>query len=306
MNGIPSLDIVIGIVVVFLAVSLVCSSVNELLAAAVELRASTLEGALQSLLGANLAKNLIAQAVVPSAVDGAGTKRTPAYIEPALFASALLHCILPDPSVDAGTPAANAVPDGSTAPSQQFVAAHDAITKPHDLLRDSPARRSLVALLRNAHGDYTRLQTQIASWYDAYMDRVGGAYKRRSQWIIAIIAVLVVGSLNVDTYKIYKQLTTQSTFAAALASKADAMIQAEPPSSADQTFGAAVDKVGERIAALPVPIGWHHDDALTPWWQKVVGLFITALAASLGAPFWFDALSKLANLRSAGAKPNGS
>jgi hypothetical protein len=36
---------------------------------------------------------------------------------------------------------------------------------------------------------------------------------------------------------------------------------------------------------------------------KLLGLLITALAMTLGAPFWFDILSKLASLRGTGAKP---
>lgn len=310
MSGIPALDVVIGMVIVFLAVSLVCSSINELIAAAVELRASTLEGALKSLLGSDLAKQVLAQPVIPSAVNNENAKRTPAYIEPALFASALLHCILQEPpSSDAATPAENSGAAASSQPSKQFVAAHTAIVQPQGLLKASPAQRSLVALLRDAHGDYTKFQTKVADWYDAYMDRIGGAYKRRTQWIIAIVAIMVVGGLNIDSFKIYKQLTSQPAFATALANKADAIIkEGDPAATPPPNFGAAVDAVNSRIAALPVPIGWHKDDSsnVDPWWQKVVGLFITALAASLGAPFWFDALSKLANLRSAGAKPDGS
>jgi len=314
MNSIPSLDVVIGMVMVFLAVSLVCSSVNEVLAAAFELRAATLEGALESLLGNNLARQVLAQPIVPSAVTDGDNKRTPPYIEPALFATALLDCILPDPAPDGAVPAASsAAQPGApgapaptqSAPSQQFVAAHAAITN----LSDSSAKRSLVAFLREAHGDYTKLQTQIANWYDAYMDRIGGAYKRRSQWIIAIIAVAVVGSLNVDSLKIYKQLTTQPIFAAALADKAKSMVASPAPNATvPPDIGSAVDAVDAKIASFPVPIGWHHDDSpsVNLWWRKMIGLFITALAASLGAPFWFDALSKLANLRSAGAKPDGS
>jgi hypothetical protein len=296
MSGIPSLDVVIGMVIVFLTVSLVCSSINELIAAAVELRASTLEGALQSLLGGDLAKQVLAQPVIPSATTGDNTKRTPSYIEPTLFASALLDCILPEPSTDATA-------------SQQLAEAHSAITQPQGSLNESPAQRSLAALLRGARGDYNTFQADVANWYDAYMDRISGAYKRRSQWIIAVIAVLVIGGLNVDSFKIFKQLTTQPAFATALAGKANAIVNAGGPmATPPPSFGAAVDAVNARIASLPVPIGWHRDDspAITPWWQKVVGLFITALAASLGAPFWFDALSKLANVRSAGTRPNGS
>ena len=308
MNSIPSLDVVIGIVMVFLAVSLVCSSVNELLAAAFELRASTLEAGLKSLLGSNVARQVLEQPIVPSAVNDAENngknKRTPPYIEPALFATALLDCVVPPPAPDAAAPAAPPAPS-PTAVSQQFVDAHDAITR----LPESPMKRSLVAFLREAHGDYTKLQTQIANWYDAYMDRISGAYKRRSQWIIAIIAIAVVGSLNVDSLKIYKQLTTQPIFAAALADKAKAMVASPAPkATVPPDIGSAVDAVAAKIAAFPVPIGWHDDDSssLNPWWRKVIGLFITALAASLGAPFWFDALGRLANLRSSGAKPDGN
>jgi hypothetical protein len=73
-----------------------------------------------------------------------------------------------------------------------------------------------------------------------------------------------------------------------------------------------------------MPIGWRwtHDAAqpqsLPVWWSggphartfalvaKLVGLLLTALALMLGAPFWFDALSKIARLRATGAPPPAS
>ncbi|HEY9422443.1 MAG TPA: hypothetical protein VIW92_13585, partial [Thermoanaerobaculia bacterium] len=38
-------------------------------------------------------------------------------------------------------------------------------------------------------------------------------------------------------------------------------------------------------------------------WRHFLGFFMTAAALSLGAPFWFDLLNKLVNLRSAGKRP---
>ena len=38
-------------------------------------------------------------------------------------------------------------------------------------------------------------------------------------------------------------------------------------------------------------------------WKKLLGFLITAMAISLGAPFWFDLLNKFVNLRASGAKP---
>jgi hypothetical protein len=37
--------------------------------------------------------------------------------------------------------------------------------------------------------------------------------------------------------------------------------------------------------------------------QKIVGLLFTTIAIALGAPFWFDTLSKISNLRAAGPAP---
>jgi hypothetical protein len=36
---------------------------------------------------------------------------------------------------------------------------------------------------------------------------------------------------------------------------------------------------------------------------KLLGCLMTALAVSLGAPFWFDSLGRLVNLRATGARP---
>lgn len=39
------------------------------------------------------------------------------------------------------------------------------------------------------------------------------------------------------------------------------------------------------------------------WLRAIVGWFLTALAVSMGAPFWFDLLSKFLNVRGAGIRP---
>lgn len=44
---------------------------------------------------------------------------------------------------------------------------------------------------------------------------------------------------------------------------------------------------------------WAHPRS----WMRFLGFLLTALAISIGAPFWFDLLNKLVNIRIAGAKP---
>jgi hypothetical protein len=75
-----------------------------------------------------------------------------------------------------------------------------------------------------------------------------------------------------------------------------------------------------------LPIGWSQPrwktfrDSLYPnskaplyefpfasgFWMKVFGLAITVVAILLGAPFWFDVLGTIVNVRSVGAKPSPS
>lgn len=38
--------------------------------------------------------------------------------------------------------------------------------------------------------------------------------------------------------------------------------------------------------------------------ESIIGFLLTAIAISLGAPFWFDLLSKIINLRNSGSKPD--
>jgi hypothetical protein len=150
---------------------------------------------------------------------------------------------------------------------------------------------ALLALLRAANGDYARLQKQIATWFDAYIDRVGGEYKRRSQIVLAVIAIFVVGILNIDSFKVFKQLSSQPAIATALANRGEPLLRDRNAAPAGTSVRSKINQVKAQIAAIPVPIGWHlgpsQDDRLIPPWQKFFSLLITAIAASLGAPFWF-------------------
>ena len=58
-----------------------------------------------------------------------------------------------------------------------------------------------------------------------------------------------------------------------------------------------------------LPIGWHKGDWDKTWRDfpsgltAILGWLLTALAASLGAPFWFDTLNKIVTIRAGGRAP---
>jgi hypothetical protein len=174
----------------------------------------------------------------------------------------------------------------------------------------SPAKRPLLRMLADAKGDRDRFRLSLEHWYDDAMDRVSGWYKRNVQRIILVLSIVIVASLNVDTIKIAQLLWRVPTERAAVASAA------ANQAAAGQS-GGDVDSSVRQVQALNLPIGWtpphrgttvstdprHVPDQVSSWLVKLLGMLITVLALSLGAPFWFDALGKLSGLGKSGPKP---
>ena len=92
--------------------------------------------------------------------------------------------------------------------------------------------------------------------------------------------------------------------------KPEPVKQAE--AKAEKTSGGPEAKTGENVSDafqevqdLNLPILWSEANAHVSV-TTIVGWLLTAIANSLGAPFWFDALSKLAHLKTSGRKPEAA
>ena len=189
-------------------------------------------------------------------------------------------------------------------------------------------RKTLLVLLDDAGNDGDKFKQNIEIWFNNAMDRVGGTYKRRSQWVIALLSLLAAVFLNVDTVLIVKYLGSNAGVREALV--AQAQTRAGQP-AADAAITAALQA---QLKQLNLPIGWVRPgsaDGPAPTDAEVanqqvlpglaaqperaaptlanalafhsLGWLLTALAATLGAPFWFDTLNRFISIRSAGRAP---
>lgn len=82
----------------------------------------------------------------------------------------------------------------------------------------------------------------------------------------------------------------------------------------------AIDTLTSKLKAANLPLGWEKCPFTKCYWKNegttekglynfllaLLGWFIGAGCISMGAPFWFDLLGKLVNLRRSGVKPNTS
>jgi hypothetical protein len=308
MFGSNVFDIAIGLVFVFLLLRLVCSAANELLELVLKKRAGDLERGIAELLGTKVKgsqflKDIYDHGLINSLYRGDYSTtwwwKLPAYIPARNFALAIQDVYT------AWTAARKAAPDGvapgATDPTKASLPAIP--VNVHSAIK---------ALTQEAAGDAKKLQDGIENWYNSSMDRVSGWYKRRSQMFIFVMGATVAIAVNADCIEIAKRLSNDASLRQSVVAMAEAAAKKDP-TKGDSTK--PLDDIKDNIKTLDglgLPIGWPPPDAdpithIVPslsdrftyaFSQHWLGWLLTALAVSLGAPFWFDMLNKIIVVRS--------
>lgn len=286
--GTPALEVAIALSFVFFLLSVIVSACAEGIAWLFKWRAKTLAKGVKGLLGdGEVAEKVLAHPLVQSDVTTPVKKRMPSYVSARNFALALIQTVRADATAAGG-------------------AWEEVKAAVNSMPADAPLGAQLKGLLLEAETDLTAFRKSVESWFDDAMDRVSGWYRRWSQAITCVIAVAVAVGLNVDAVRVTERLMRDPAVRATIVSQAEAT--AERPKGEAGTepsltkTGENVDGAFEEVNALNLPILWGEANDQVDL-ATVVGWLITAIAISLGAPFWFDALGKLAHLRTSGKKP---
>lgn len=285
-----ALDVAVGMIFTFLALSLVVSSIVEGIASLLKWRSGTLLKGVKDLLNdkqfSGLTMKLYNHALINPREPGKHTtvntpnifSKRPAYINSDQFANALIDII-----------GLGSDPNGMKA----------AVNKLGSLVskqNDPQLNQLLNGIIDRSGGDLRKVQQQIATWFDNSMDRVGGAYKRRTQLCTLIIALIIAAGVNVSAVKIGRTFWRQPILARAIG----------PQSLAN----ADAAKVIDTLEVLHVPVGWTDDDVRDfrsygwPCIALIGGWLMAAVATLFGAPFWFDALQQIIRLKGSGPSPD--
>jgi hypothetical protein len=207
------------------------------------------------------------------------------------------------------------------------------------------------------------LKNNIEKWFNDYMDRVTGWYKKNYNWITRCIAIVLAISFNVDMVRISKTVYSDSVLRSSLVATAGKLVEQSDSVTAffkdgmdqkvtgikahydsilskidsgslvvrDSVKNEMNQKIYAEVEAFNAQkvqmarivfgsiddktlIGWPGfvlklDDLLSgkmgflDWLFMLMGLAIGAGLISMGAPFWFDMMVKLVNVRMAGVKP---
>ena len=315
MSNFTALEVVIGLAFVYFVLALVCSAVAETVSSLTKRRPKLLVKGIENLLGGSetittegkeLALELwnhpLLQALIrpktgtpvaASATEIPKDGKGPSYIPARTFVSAL---------IDLGaqnTPAAKAKPAGK---QRDKVVVATGLLDAIQAIPSEPVRRALLAVYRDAEGDAEAFRRGAEKWYEDAMDRVTGWYKRHIQVVLWVIAIVVVVLMNVDTLQIATTLWRDPVTRAAVTARAEKAVQQGKDSV----------EIRKTVSSLEIPFGWKLERGNGPQQipndplaivAKLIGLLLTAAALSLGAPFWFDLLSKFMSVRGTGPPP---
>lgn len=295
------LGVVIGLVFVLLLLSLLATTIMELLSSALALRGKNLEKALRNMLASSDPDRLLFNRFTNNSLYkqlsqqyGKKNRRSPSYLSADSFQSILFHVVLEGGSFDRIEEAINKLPD-------------------EDL------QNVLRQLWNDAAGQADDFRDQVQQWYDNVMDRASGWYKRNVQQILILVGLSIAVVFNADTIAIYERLESDPEAVEQIIQMAEMYVTLNGDSLIlpdDPTIEASLDQIRTLIdreidqAAAPLGLGWKGVDwqsmSWAEWAMKFLGWIVTALAVSLGAPFWFDLLKKLVNIRGSGRKPEAN
>jgi hypothetical protein len=324
------LDTIIAFVVIIAGVSLMVTLLTQMASAFLGLRGSNLRWGIATLLrelDPDLAEHAkkISQAVLehPLVSDSTVSRSSLWLFRRWRLASAIrkeelidiLHSLAQPIGDQAAAPDASAWRETllqalerlDPEPADNLVSAAPEIKK---LFPNNPAKADQIVAQMMASAEH--LTSGVHTWFDSVMDRVSQRFATHARIWTVMFSLLLAFALHLDAPRLLTQLSTDSELRARLASSADALQKradeiaaptASAPTSVDvNTIRSKADDLrsmlkDKQLQLIPDPYPHPFYTYWKPSWTHLWGVVASAALLSMGAPFWFNMLKTLANLR---------
>jgi hypothetical protein len=289
--GSEIVDVVVGVLFVFLVFSLIVSGVNEALTRVFAWRSRHLWLALRTLLdgeegtlaedprppkgappGETWTSKLYAHPLIRQLEGRLGKRSRLSHIPATDFARALVDVIVPG------------------ANGQLTV---EQLRQRAVSLGGSPLAAPLLAMVNECQGRVDLLTRDIGDWFDARMGALSASYQHHAKWVLAVVGVVVALIFNVDAIGATQRLYRDDALRTAVAEQATA-VSSVCEGQVD-IASCTRDQVDTVNSAIRLPVGWPDPDGVDG--IQVLGWLIAGMALGQGAPFWFDLLRKAGKLR---------
>lgn len=285
MFSLETLDVLIGLVTIYLMFGIACTAAVEAITSWFRIRSNNLETALGELFpgttksGASFVDQFYAHPLIQCLSKG--PKGRPSYIPPEIVSRVAESILLANNAATTLNEAIDALPGTE---------------------KDNRLKGLLKAITQQANDDIEGFRFALENQFDAVMDRASGWYKRYTQRVALIVATLLVVGANIDSIAITSQLSTNPAIRLKLVEVSAAQHVANTGAA---NVLAEVDATQKLMLNTGLQFGWAAcPDSLQAWVAKIVGLLVSIFAISLGAPFWFSVLQRFMQVRATGQLPN--
>jgi hypothetical protein len=337
MNLDAILEVAIGLVSAWLTLSVAAMQVQEWFGSAMAWRANFLRKAIGNMLGSNdLLQKFYTHPLITSLSEPGrkpGQFRMPSYIPADKFSAVVMDLLF-----NAGKET-NIQTPGLQSRDQMIASvqgikqqnAHLGTILDHIFPRLADPNFNFDQVLADA-------KTNLEDWFNDGMDRLTGWYKRTTSVWAFFVGIFIAVTFNVDSVQIATQLWKAPTVREALIAQATSQAAGAAVPTNNTGIGALL-KPQDYANSLAIPFGWSTAPVTDPslkcgwtpgqdlhpylwlqnqcdiivnlpamddlwgWMAKILGILISGAAAAQGAPFWFDILKKLVNVRGSGATP---
>ncbi|WP_022667071.1 hypothetical protein [Desulfospira joergensenii] len=308
MFGLDMLDVMVGLITIYLSFGIACTSMVEAVSSVLGLRSKNLQKGMDEFFQGDLSVGKNNKAFIDAFYEhpmiqtlSRGAKGRPSYI-PTEMIGQVVESILNR--------------NGSFQNLKEGL----------DTMPGEPGKNRIKDLLLVFHdqskGDLYRFKKKVEIHFDESMERAAGWFKRKTQYIAIGFSTVLVILGNIDTIDIVRHLSVNPESRTALVESADRLLEErknreteivessdsdetlkeraeEKTEEARKTYARAVsnlEKSGLKLGWNRIPRGWGE------WMSKITGLLISALSVSLGAPFWFQVLQRFMQVRGSGGK----
>jgi hypothetical protein len=326
-------DVVIGLVFVYLLYSLLGTLIQEIIATNIGLRGIVLKMAIKRMLDDdgsttnNLSDAFYRHPLIKYLASNAlFLKNKPSYIDQETFSKVVIDLLRgsdPQPGASDRVPIQRSFNNGATAWGNVPIC-------PETLTY-------LKSIWADSQGDVQKFKANLEQWFNEMMDRTTGWYKKYTQIILMIVGLIIAAAFNVDSIKIIRNLQTDPKLREQIIAQATDYTKAHPnldkevaetaaqvqaiigsknkkdslkdvlaqkqkeKAFSDSLYTQATTLVGNDIASVKTTLATGWKGGFGPNFSRlsILGWLLTALAISMGAPFWFDLLNKFMQLKSA-------
>ena len=290
-------EVALGLAAVYLVFSLLCSTLVEFVSGLFSLRGKQLERGIRYLVeDETLSDNLLNHSMLSKLSD---KYRKASYIPSENFRIALIDSL------------------------QIYANEEKTLIECLKELPQGGLRQSLIAMWRDSDNDESIFKDKIEKWFSSNMVRVSGWYKRQIQKVLLLVAFILAAVMNIDSIRIARDIPHDNELRAEMVKQLPKLIShqglfstnslgpnptvIEEVSLLKQRYQ-ILQRTTNELETLELPLGWSSFGFISQsfqwydWLLMILGWFISAFAASMGADFWFSSIGKVINLRS-GGKP---